>query len=79
MKDDANIFLNIAKDENSIGTMFSNKSIIFNKPLVIDTVKGKTEDFYFKLGAGDSAGNSVINEELFKLTIDRKPPVISDF
>ena len=73
---DSNIFLNIANSEEDLGQMFSNKSIIFKKPVVLNTEDGKTEDFYLKIGAGDSAGNSIVNENIYKYTIDKEPPEI---
>ena len=76
--DDDVIFLNYSHNKEDIGPLFSNSSIIFNKKLIFDTETGNTENFYFMTGAGDSAGNSSINEDIFSFTIDKKPPVIDD-
>ena len=74
---DAVVFLNYSNDEESLGYLFSKKSIVFNKPLVFDVEDGLSKDFYLKIGAGDAAGNSVENEEIFHFRIDKKAPEIS--
>ena len=76
--DDSIVFLNFSNSADSLGEMFGDNSIIFNKPIVFDTKEHEVKDFYLKIGAGDSAGNSSINENIFHFTIDKKPPVIND-
>ena len=77
--EDSIVFLNYSNDENDLGYLFTNNSIIFNKPLVFDVEEGEEKTFFLKIGAGDSAGNSVENPEIFSFTIDKKAPEITDF
>ncbi len=75
---DSVIFMNYANDPDKIGTLFSKSSIIFNKPIIFDSPVGKSRSFYLITGAGDSAGNSSVNDNVFSFTIDKTPPVIND-
>ena len=76
--DDSVVFLNYSDTPDGLGALFSNSSIIFNKPLIFDVEDGTEKDFYIIIGAGDSAGNSVKNDELFHFVIDKKAPSLED-
>ena len=76
--EDSVVFLNYSDSPETIGKLFSSSSIIFNENLVFDVPSGEEKKFYLIAGAGDAAGNSTINDEVFTFTIDRKPPLIDD-
>ena len=73
---DSIVFLNYSDSLENIGYLFTKKSIVFNKPLVFDADDGEIKDVYLKIGAGDAAGNSVENPDIFHFKIDKKAPSI---
>ena len=72
------VFLNHANEETEIGRLFTDRSIVFNKAVTFDVKPGEEKDFFLKIGAGDSAGNSIENPEIFKFTIDKRPPELTE-
>ncbi|MDC7227183.1 MAG: chitobiase/beta-hexosaminidase C-terminal domain-containing protein [Spirochaetales bacterium] len=76
--EDSIVFLNSSNDKESLGYLFTDDSIIFNKDIVFDVEENEEKDFFLKIGAGDAAGNSVENEEIFRFRIDKKAPDFSN-
>jgi len=72
--DDSRIFLVYSESEESLPSVFSSSSIIFNRQIVFDAAEGERKDYFLKVGAEDSAGNRIINEQLYNFTVDKQRP-----
>ncbi len=68
------IYYSIADNSEQLTSPFSPTGRVFTGALNLDVDKNQEKSFFLRFGSEDLAGNRILSESVYQLTIDKKPP-----